>query len=171
MASKRVARRLAAILSVDMVAYSRLMEADEVGTIRRHAIHRNELIDPKITAYNERIVKTTGDGMLVEFASAVDAVECAVDIQQAMGEREANQNDGQRIQFQIGLNVGDIVIDGDDILGDDVNVAARLEGPSGGRRGRHDGAAHSLSTNPQVAENPFGDHLPQFNDAIVFRRQ
>ena len=128
MTSTRVERRLAAILSADMVGYSRLMEADEAGTIKRHAIHRSELIDPKISAYNGRIVKTTGDGILVEFASAVDAVECAVDIQQAMGEREADQSDGQRIQFRIGINVGDIVIDGDDILGDGVNVAARLEG-------------------------------------------
>lgn len=128
MASKRVERRLAAILSADMVGYSRLMEADEAGTIARHGAHRSELIDPKITAYNGRIVKTTGDGMLVEFGSAVDAVECAVDIQRAMGEGQAEQREEQRIQYRIGINVGDIVIDGDDILGDGVNIAARLEG-------------------------------------------
>jgi adenylate cyclase len=127
-ASNRVERRLAAILSADMVGYSRLMEADEAGTIARQGIFRSELIDPKIAAYNGRIVKTTGDGMLVEFASAVDAVECAVDIQQAMGARQAEQTDEQRIQYRIGINVGDIVIDGDDILRDGVNVAARLEG-------------------------------------------
>lgn len=128
MTSTRVERRLAAILSADMVGYSRLMEVDEAGTIARHAIHRSELIDPKIATYNGRIVKTTGDGMLVEFASAVDAVECAVDIQQAMSEREVDQSEEQRIQFRIGINVGDIVIDGADILGDSVNIASRLEG-------------------------------------------
>jgi formylglycine-generating enzyme required for sulfatase activity len=104
------------------------MEVDETGTITRQRAHRKELIDPTIEAFKGRIVKTTGDGMLVEFASAVDAVECAVDIQQAMGEREANRPKDQRIQYRIGINVGDIVIDGDDILGDGVNVAARLEG-------------------------------------------
>lgn len=128
MTSTRVERRLAAILSADMVGYSRLMEVDEAGTIARHAIHRSELIDPKITTYNGRIVKTTGDGMLVEFASAVDAVECAVDIQKAMSESEADRSEEQRIQFRIGINVGDIVIDGADILGDSVNIASRLEG-------------------------------------------
>jgi TolB-like protein/Flp pilus assembly protein TadD len=126
--SGRIERRLAAILAADMVGYSRLMEADETGTIARQRSHRSELIDPKISAFKGRMVKTTGDGMLVEFASAVDAVECAVDIQQAMNVREADRPVDQRIRYRIGINVGDIVIDGDDIVGDGVNVAARMEG-------------------------------------------
>ena len=121
-------RRLAAIFAADMVGYSRLMEADERGTIARQRAHRAELIDPKITEYHGRIVKLMGDGMLVEFASVVDAVQCAVVIQEAMGEREADQPSDQSIRYRIGVNVGDIVIDGDDILGDGVNIAARLEG-------------------------------------------
>ena len=128
MAEERVQRRLAAILATDMVGYSRLMEADEAGTILRQKAHRAELIDPKITEHNGRIVKTTGDGMLVEFASVVDAVACVVAIQRAMVEREADVPEEQRIQYRAGVNIGDIVIDGDDILGNGVNVAARLEG-------------------------------------------
>lgn len=111
-----------------MVGYSHLMEVDESGTILRQRRHRSELIDPTIGAFRGRIVKTTGDGLLVEFASAVDAVECAVEIQTRMVERETEQTDERRIQYRIGINVGDIVIDGDDILGDGVNIAARLEG-------------------------------------------
>ena len=121
-------RRLAAILAADMVGYSRLMEADESSTIARQKSHRAELIDPKITEHNGRIVKTTGDGLLVEFASVVDAVNCAVAIQRAMTEREANVSKDLRIQYRIGINIGDIVVDGDDIFGDGVNVAARIEG-------------------------------------------
>ncbi len=128
MASERTERRLAAILATDMVAYSRLMEADEQGTIERQKTHRAELIDPKIAEHNGRIVKTMGDGLLVEFASVVDAAECAVAIQRAMAEREAGASEDRRIQYRMGLNLGDIVIDGEDILGDGVNVAARLEG-------------------------------------------
>jgi len=128
MVEQNAQRRLAAIFAADMVEYSRLMEADERGTIARQKAHRADLIDPKILEHHGRIVKTTGDGMLVEFGSAVDAVECAVNIQNAMGEREADRTKDLRIQYRIGINVGDIVIDGDDILGDGVNVAARLEG-------------------------------------------
>ncbi len=128
MAQERVERRLAAILVADMVGYSRLMEADEAGTIARQKACRKELIDPKITEHNGRIVKSTGDGLLIEFGSAVDAVECAVASQRAMAEREADVPEDRRIQYRVGINVGDIVIDGDDILGDGVNVAARLEG-------------------------------------------
>ncbi len=128
MAPERETRRLAAILATDMVGYSRLMEADERGTITRHKAHRQELIDPEIAAYNGRIVKTTGDGLLVEFASVVDATECAVAIQRAMKERETDVPEERRIEFRVGINLGDIVIDGDDILGDGVNVATRLEG-------------------------------------------
>ncbi len=128
MAEERVQRRLAAILAADMVGYSRLMEADERGTIARQKAHRAELIDPAIAEHHGRIVKLMGDGMLVEFASVVEAVECAVAIQRAMVEREADVPEEQRIQYRVGVNLGDIVIDGDDILGDGVNVAARLEG-------------------------------------------
>jgi adenylate cyclase len=120
-------RRLVAILAADMVGYSKLMAADETGTIERQKAHRTALIDPKIAQYGGRIVKTTGDGMLVEFPSVVDAVQCAVEIQRTMPEREAGVPNEQRIQYRVGINLGDIVIDGEDILGDGVNVAARLE--------------------------------------------
>ncbi len=128
MADERVQRRLAAILAADMVGYSRLMGADEEGTIARQKSHRAELIDPQFASHGGRIVKTTGDGLLVEFGSVVDAVKCAVAIQKAMTEREADVSEERRIQYRVGINLGDIVIDGDDILGDGVNIAARLEG-------------------------------------------
>ena len=128
MAYDPVERRLAAVLAADMVGYTRLMEADEAGTIARQKKHRKALIDPKIAAHRGRIVKTTGDGILVEFASVVDAVESAVAIQQAMAAREADIPEDRRIRYRIGINLGDIVFDGDDILGDGVNIAARLEG-------------------------------------------
>ena len=127
MAQDRVDRRLAAILAADIAGYSRLMGVDEEGTLHQLKAHRKELVDPKITEHRGRIVKTTGDGMLVEFVSVVDAVRCAVDIQRAMVERNASIPADKRIEFRIGLNVGDIIIDGDDIFGDGVNVAARLE--------------------------------------------
>jgi adenylate cyclase len=123
-------RRLAAILAADMVGYSKLMAVDETGTIDRQKVHRRALIDPKIAQYGGRIVKTTGDGMLVEFPSVVDAVQCAIEIQRAMPDREAEVPDADRIRYRIGINLGDIVVDGDDILGDGVNIAARLEGLS-----------------------------------------
>jgi adenylate cyclase len=121
-------RRLAAILAADMVGYSRLMAADETGTIERQKAHRAAVIDPKIAHYGGRIVKTTGDGLLVEFPSVVDAVQCAVDIQREIPKREAGVTETKRISYRVGINLGDIVIDGDDILGDGVNIAARLEG-------------------------------------------
>jgi len=127
MPEDRVDRRLAAILAADIAGYSRLMGADEEGTLRQLKAHRKELVDPKITEHRGRIVKTTGDGMLVEFISVVDAVRCAVDIQRAMIERTAQLPAERRIQFRVGINVGDIIIDGGDIYGDGVNVAARLE--------------------------------------------
>jgi adenylate cyclase len=111
----------------DIAGYSRLMGADEEATLRQLKAHRRELVDPKIAEHRGRIVKTTGDGMLVEFVSVVDAVRCAVDIQRGMVERNAEVPDDTRIQFRIGINVGDVIIDGDDIFGDGVNVAARLE--------------------------------------------
>jgi adenylate cyclase len=119
-------RRLAAILAADVVGYSRLMGADEVGTLAALKAHRREIVDPAIGAHNGRIVKTTGDGLLVEFASAVDAVTCAVAVQEKLAERTA-RSAGPHIQFRVGINVGDIIIDGDDIFGDGVNIAARLE--------------------------------------------
>ena len=127
MAEDRVDRRLAAIWAGDIAGYSRLMGVDEEGTLRQLKAHRKELVDPKITEHRGRIVKTTGDGMLVEFFSVVDAVRCAVDIQRGMGERNASVPADKRIEFRIGINVGDIIIDGDDIFGDGVNVAARLQ--------------------------------------------
>ena len=127
MAEAQVERRLAAVLAADIAGYSRLMGADEVGTLSALKAIRRELVDPAIAAYKGRIVKTTGDGMLVEFASAVDAVTCAVATQRKMAERAASAI-GAKIQFRIGINVGDIIIDGDDIFGDGVNIASRLEG-------------------------------------------
>ena len=127
MPDDRVDRRLAAILAADVAGYSRLMGVDEEGTLRQLKAHRKELVDPKITEHRGRIVKTTGDGMLVEFVSVVDAVRCAVEIQRAMAERNASVPSDKRIEFRVGINVGDIIIDGDDIFGDGVNVAARLE--------------------------------------------
>src|SRR5262245_29402421 len=127
MGEDRVERRLAAILAGDIAGYSRLMSSNEEGTLHNLKLHRKELVDPKITEHRGRIVKTTGDGILVEFVSVVDAVRCAVDIQRGMVERNANVPADKRIEFRIGINVGDIIIDGDDIFGDGVNVAARLE--------------------------------------------
>jgi len=128
MAETRVQRRLAAILAADAVGYSRLIGADEEGTLAALKAHRLELIDPKVERHHGRIVKTTGDGALIEFASVVDAVRCAIDVQRGMAERNTGVPSDERIEFRIGINVGDIVIDGDDILGDGVNIAARLEG-------------------------------------------
>ena len=127
MAGARVERRLAAILAADVVGYSRLMGLDEEGTLAALKSCRRELLDPKIAEYRGRIFKTTGDGALVEFASAVDATCCAIDIQGAMAERNAAIPAERRVQFRIGINVGDIIIDEDDIYGDGVNIAARIE--------------------------------------------
>src|ERR1700733_5482297 len=127
MERKPAQRRLAAILAADVVGYSRLMSVDEMGTLSALKAHRRGLIDPAIAAHHGRIVKTTGDGALVEFASVVDAVGCAVVIQRAMISRNQAIVEDKRIVFRIGINVGDIIIDGDDIFGDGVNIAARLE--------------------------------------------
>jgi TolB-like protein/class 3 adenylate cyclase/Flp pilus assembly protein TadD len=123
----RVQRKLAAILAADIAGYSRLMSMDEEATLRQLKSHRRDLIDPKIKEHRGRIVKTTGDGMLVEFASVVDAVRCSVEIQRTMLERNSDVPAEKRIQFRIGINIGDIIIDSNDIFGDGVNVAARLE--------------------------------------------
>jgi adenylate cyclase len=123
-----VERKLVAIFAGDVAGYSRLMGADEEGTLRQLKAHRRELVDPKIAEHHGRIVKVTGDGILIEFASVLDAVRCAVDIQEGMAARTADIAADKRIEFRIGINVGDVIIDGDDIHGDGVNVAARLEG-------------------------------------------
>ena len=120
-------RRLAAIFAADVAGYSRLMGADEEGTLERLRAHRRELIDPKIAEHQGRIVKTTGDGVLVEFASPVKAVRCAVEVQHGMVDRNADVPREQRIEFRIGINLGDVVVEDGDIYGDGVNVAARLE--------------------------------------------
>jgi class 3 adenylate cyclase/TolB-like protein len=120
-------RRLAAIVSADVAGYSRLMGRDDSGTLAALKAHRHYLIDPKIAEYGGRIVKTTGDGLLLEFPSVVEAVRCAVDVHRGMAERNAIVPADQRLDFRIGINLGDIIIDGDDIYGDGVNVAARLQ--------------------------------------------
>src|ERR1051326_5785034 len=123
-----VERKLVAILAADVAGYSRLVGLDEEGTLARLKILRREVIDPEIASHRGRIVKTTGDGLLIEFVSVVDAVRCAVAVQRACVEREAALPQDRRFQFRVGINLGDIVVDGDDILGDGVNIAARLEG-------------------------------------------
>src|SRR5271165_2974696 len=120
-------RRLAAILAADVAGYSRLMGADEEGTHERLKALRCELLDPKIAEHHGRIVKNTGDGMLVEFASVADAVRCAVAVQQAMPERNTGVGPDNRIELRIGINLGDVIVEGDDLYGDGVNVAARIE--------------------------------------------
>src|ERR1700746_1933258 len=108
-----VPRRLAALLAADVVGYSRLMGADEEGTLERLKAHRRQLIDPKIAEHHGRIVKTTGDGLLVEFASVVDAVRCAAEVQRAMIDREPEMPEEQQIRFRIGVNLGDVIAEGD----------------------------------------------------------
>ena len=125
MTGGRVERRLAAVLAVDVAGYSRLMGADEVGTLEALMAHRRDVVDPAIVGHRGRIVKTTGDGMLVEFSSAVDAINCAMLVQDQMAER--NKDFAPAIRFRIGINVGDIIVDDGDIFGDGVNVAARVE--------------------------------------------
>ena len=134
MAGDSVERRLAAILCADVVGYSRLMEADEVGTLADLKSHREAIIDCAVTKHQGRIVKEIGDGLLVEFPSVVEAVLCAVEIQAEMAVRNAELPQGRRIVFRIGINVGDVIVTGDDIHGDGVNVAARIEAltPPGG---------------------------------------
>src|SRR2546421_6654888 len=119
-------RRLAAIMAADVAGYSRLIGTDEQGTLNRLRSFRTEVVDPKIAEHHGRLVKTTGDGFLIEFGSVIDALRCAVEIQQSMAER--NTGPADRIEFRIGINVGDIVVEDGDIFGDGVNVAARLEG-------------------------------------------
>ena len=134
MATERVERKLAAILAADVAGYSRPMGADEEGTLARLKALRRELADPKIKEHRGRIVKTTGDGLLIEFASVVDAVRCAVEVQREMAERNADVPPDSRIEFRMGINVGHVISDGRDIYGDGVNIAARLVARSEERR-------------------------------------
>src|ERR1700719_3391398 len=122
-----VERRLAAILAADVVGYSRLMGVDEEGTHERLTAHLRELVDPKIKEHHGRIVKKTGDGMLVEFPSVINAVRCAAEVQRGMSDRNADTPEDKRITFRIGINLGDVIAEEDDIYGDGVNVAARLQ--------------------------------------------
>ena len=128
MPGTRLQRRLAAILAADVVGYSRLMGIDEAGTLARLQALRRDPIDPTIAAHSGRIVKLIGDGALVEFASAVDAVTCAIKIQELVRERFTGGSEENSIQFRMGINIGDVIIEGEDIYGDGVNIAARLEG-------------------------------------------
>jgi adenylate cyclase len=127
MATTTATRRLTAILAADVVGYSRLMGADEEGTHERFKAHLRELVDPKIREHHGRIVKTTGDGVLVEFASVIDAVRWAVEVQQSMAERDTGVGRDNRIELRIGINLGDVIVEGDDLYGDGVNIAARVE--------------------------------------------
>jgi len=147
MATTTAARRLTAILAV---GYSRLMGADEEGTHERVKAHLAELIDPKIREHRRRIVKTTGDGVLAEFASVVDAVRCAGEIQRAMADRDLDLAEERRLRFRIGVDLGDVIGDGDDIYGDGVNIAARLEGVA---------APGSICVSGTVRDH-VGDRLP-----------
>jgi adenylate cyclase len=132
-----VERRLAAILAADVVGYSRLMEVDEAGTLARLKTVRLELIDPALAKCKGRVIKTTGDGMLVEFQSVTEALRCAVDFQERMARRNRDMPASRTLLYRIGINLGDVIVEGDDILGDGVNVAARLEVHSAARRNLH----------------------------------
>jgi len=123
----REQRRLAAILAADVVGYSRLMGRDESGTLARLREHRKERLEPALARYGGRLVKLTGDGALIEFASAVDAVSAAIEFQQAVAESNREHRETEQIVFRIGLHLGDLIVEGDDLYGDGVNVAARLE--------------------------------------------
>ena len=127
MAMTRAERRLAAIMAADIVGYARLIEQDEAGTLEAHRELRREAIDPLLAEHHGRIVKLMGDGALVEFASVVDAVACAVAVQKSVAARQAGVPPERRIAFRIGVNLGDVVVESEDLLGDGVNIAARLE--------------------------------------------
>src|SRR6516162_1744827 len=150
MATTTATRRLAAILAADVVGYSRLMGVDEEGTHERVKAQLAELIDPKIREHHGRIVKTTGDGVLAEFASVVDAVRCAGQIQRAMADRDLDLAEERRLRFRIGVNLGDVIADGGDIYGNGVNIAARLEGLA---------APGSICVSGTVRDH-IGDRLP-----------
>src|SRR5439155_2981350 len=128
LADNRVERRLAAILAADVAGYSRLTGLDEEGTHVRLRDRLRDFVDPKISEHHGKVVKNTGDGMLAEFGSVVDAVRCALDVQRGMAQRNADVPKEKRIEFRIGINIGDVMVDHGDIFGDGVNIAARLEG-------------------------------------------
>ena len=128
MSETSVHRRLAAILAADVAGYSRMVSLDETSTLAAFRSHMKECIEPAIAAHNGRLFKTMGDGFLVEFASVVEAVECAVEFQNAMAERNKAEPDDAKILFRVGINLGDVVIEDDDVFGEGVNVAARIEG-------------------------------------------
>ena len=128
MAEERVQRRLAAILSADVVGHSRLMGEDEGATLSALKSHRRDLIDPTVAQYSGRVVKLMGDGILIEFPSVVEAVECAIEMQQGLAERNRAAPDSRGVVFRVGINVGDVIIEDDDIYGDGVNLAARIQG-------------------------------------------
>src|SRR5260370_39463509 len=128
MTTTTATRRLTAILATDVVGYSRRMGADEEGTHERFKAHLRELVDPKIREHRGRIVNTTGEGVRAEFGSVVDAVRCAAEIQRAMADRDLDLAEEHRLRFRVGVNLGDVIVDGDDIYGDGVNIAVRLEG-------------------------------------------
>jgi adenylate cyclase len=151
LAGERVERRLAAVLAADIAGYSRLMGRDEEHTLAQLKTFRKTLVDPRIATHRGRIVKTTGDGMLVEFASAVDAARCAVEIQREMAQRNTEVPLQLRIEFRIGIHVGDIIIDDNDIFGDGVNIAARLEGIA-----EPGGVCISDDAHKQIRGNPVG---------------
>ena len=134
MSAERVERRLAAILAADVAGYSRLMERDEAGTLVRLKTLRRDLIDPKIAEHKGRIVKTTGDGILIEFPSVVEAVACAVAVQRGMAARNDATAEDERIQFRVGINSGDVIVEDGDIHGDDVACAAYTDKTEHGRR-------------------------------------
>ena len=127
MAEERVQRRLAAILAADVVGYSRLMEADEAGTLAALKARRRDVLDPLVARHQGRIFKVTGDGVLVEFGSAVNAVQCAIDLQQGMAAANRGQAEDRQIVLRIGVNLGDVMVEGSDLYGEGVNIAARLE--------------------------------------------
>src|SRR5262245_49497953 len=128
MVEERVQRRLAAILAVDGVGYSRLMEADEAGTLAVLKARRKEVLDPVVARHQGRIFKVTGDGVLIEFASAVNAVQCAADLQRGATVANSGRAEDRHIVLRIGINLGDVMVEGGDLFGDGVNIAARLEG-------------------------------------------
>jgi adenylate cyclase len=127
MADRKVTRRLTTIVAADIAGYTRLMGVDEEGTLASLRAHRSELIDPKIAEHGGRIANTAGDSLLLEFRSVVDALRCAMAVQRSMRERNVETPEDRRIEYRIGINVGDVMVEGDDLLGDGVNVAARIE--------------------------------------------
>ena len=170
MAEARVERRLAAILAADVAGYSRLMGVDEEGTLAALKACRRELIDPKIAEHRGRIVKTTGDGALVEFASAVDAVRCATEIQRAMAERNTAILEDRRIELRIGINVGDVIIDESDIYGDGVNIAARVEPlASPGTICLSENAHQQIKGKLPLEVSAPIQHAPRFSEAFPLR--